>query len=71
VSFHEIDLAIAPVKELQVLVGKDEFMRGRNPGLAKQWEGSDDQVYSTLLRRLLPGVPAAFFERSIEVVIRK
>jgi glycosyltransferase involved in cell wall biosynthesis/GT2 family glycosyltransferase/2-polyprenyl-3-methyl-5-hydroxy-6-metoxy-1,4-benzoquinol methylase len=71
VSFHEIDLAITPVKELQVLVGKDEFLRNRHAALARRWNGSDDQAYAMILRRMLPGVPAAFFERSIEVIIRK
>jgi 2-polyprenyl-3-methyl-5-hydroxy-6-metoxy-1,4-benzoquinol methylase len=71
VSFHEIDLAISPVKELRVLAGKDEFLRGRNVELAGRWEGSDEQAFTRLLSRSFPEVPAAFFERSIEVIIRK
>jgi len=71
VSFHDLDLAIAPVGELEVLVGKDEFLRGRNPRLAAEWRQSDAATYCALLRHLLPSVPAAFFEKSIEVIIRK
>ena len=71
VSFHDLDLAIAPVGELQVLVGKDAFLRTQNPRLAAEWAQSEDGIYSALLHRLQPGVPAPFFERSIEVIIRK
>jgi len=70
-SFHEIELAIAPVNQLQILAGKDEFLRGRHAAYMEYWTASDARAYSELMGRMYPGVPAPFFERSLEIIIRK
>ena len=71
VSFHELELAIAPLAELEVLSGKHAFLRERNPSLRASWARSDDPAYIRVLSRSQPGVPELFYERSLEVVIRK
>jgi hypothetical protein len=67
---ERLAVAIAPVNELQILGGKDEFLRSRNPGLEKQGKAPTMKLFHAVAA-LAALIPAAFFERSIEMKIRK
>ncbi|MBN1556490.1 MAG: class I SAM-dependent methyltransferase [Phycisphaerae bacterium] len=71
VSFHEFALAIAPAESLQVVSGLDEFLRRRNlPRLFRRLLSSDRR-YSGLIRRRCPQIHRAFFEESLQLLLRK
>ena len=71
VSYHEFDLAIAPVSQLSVLKGMNQFHRDRD-FLRRLWHArSRAGRYEAFLRDLSPTIPDAFLGEYLNVLIRK
>lgn len=70
-SFHEISLAIAPAESLKVVSGLDKFLRRRNLPRWLRWIVGRDRRYCNLIRRRCPNLHRAFFEESLQLLIRK
>jgi S-adenosylmethionine-dependent methyltransferase len=64
-SFHEIDLAIAPVSQLQIVSSLSQF--GKNT----RYVTGDAKEYKSILCRLFPDIPQGFFDEYLDLVIRK
>lgn len=71
VSFHEFALALGPIERLPVVSGLNDFLRRRNLARRLRWRFSRDRKYARLLRRRSPRLPEAFFEESLQLLIRK
>ncbi|MBN1942643.1 MAG: methyltransferase domain-containing protein [Phycisphaerae bacterium] len=72
VSFHEFDLAVAPAETLDVVSGLDEFLRRHNfPRRLRWWCPGRDRRHARRLRRRCRRVHQAFFEESLQLLIRK
>ena len=71
VSYHEIELAIGPLDELQVVGGLAEFRRRRNLTRRALWRLTARGRYESLLRKLNPRVPPPFLHSSLDLVLRK
>jgi S-adenosylmethionine-dependent methyltransferase len=67
VSFHEFDLAVKPATELEV-VGSRHALRGLLHGLLGS---SATQRYKAMLMSACPGIHEAFFDPTLELVIRR
>ncbi len=70
-SFHEFSLAIAPAETLDVVSGLDEFLRRGNFPRRIRRRLSRDYRYSKLLHQRCPNLHRAFFEESLQLLIRK
>jgi 2-polyprenyl-3-methyl-5-hydroxy-6-metoxy-1,4-benzoquinol methylase len=64
-SFHEIDLAIAPVSELQIVSSLSQF--GKNSRYVTK-DGSD---YKSTLCKLFPNIHQGFFDEYLDLIFRK
>jgi len=67
VSFHEIDVAIKPVSQLQVISSLSTFL-----GLPYKLRLSKlERRYKSILRNTYPGIHEGFFDRSLDLIIKK
>jgi 2-polyprenyl-3-methyl-5-hydroxy-6-metoxy-1,4-benzoquinol methylase len=64
-SFHEIDLAIAPVSQLQIVSSLSEF------GKSARYVTGDGREYKSTLCRLFPDIHHSFFDEYLDLVVRK
>jgi S-adenosylmethionine-dependent methyltransferase len=64
-SFHEIDLAIGPVSEIQIVSSLSQF--GKNSRYVTQ-VGSD---YKSILCKLFPNIHQGFFDEYLDLIFRK
>jgi 2-polyprenyl-3-methyl-5-hydroxy-6-metoxy-1,4-benzoquinol methylase len=71
VSFHEFDLAMRPAREMNVVSSSSQFRRQRSMLRSLAWRLSPDFRYRNFLRRAAPGLHEGFFERGLELIIRK
>lgn len=71
VSFHEFGLAMKRVEELDVVSCKSMFIRQRNYVSRLRWRLSLEYQYESILARICPQIHRGFFQRSLELIIRK
>ena len=64
-SFHEIDLAIAPVSQLQIVSSLSQF--GKNV----RYVTCDGSKYKSTLCRLFPDIHQGFFDEYLDLVVRR
>lgn len=70
-SYHELEIAIAPLKELQVRPALTDYRRSVDHKINKWWQSSTDAKYRELLQAIEPSVPSAFFYPWLDVLIHK
>jgi S-adenosylmethionine-dependent methyltransferase len=70
-SYHEIEIAIGPVDQLNVRDGMDDFRRRQQPDLDDYWERSSDAIYRNAIRAVEPRLQSAFFYPWLNVLIQK
>jgi 2-polyprenyl-3-methyl-5-hydroxy-6-metoxy-1,4-benzoquinol methylase len=70
VSFHEFELAIAPIKELNILSDLSSYRRKRDIGYWLYWKKNDSR-YGSFLSKVHPAASKGFNERSLDIIIKK
>jgi 2-polyprenyl-3-methyl-5-hydroxy-6-metoxy-1,4-benzoquinol methylase len=70
ISFHEFELAIAPIKELNIVSDLFSYRRKRNIFVWLQWKKNDSR-YSAFLSKVHPAASKGFNERSLDIIIKK
>ena len=70
-SFHELELAIKPIKEIEVVSCMSSFLRRRNILDYLAWRFSFSRVYELMLRRISPDVHPGFLQPKLYLAIRK
>jgi S-adenosylmethionine-dependent methyltransferase len=71
VSFHEFELALGPLAELNVVSSLERFQRRRDKALWLRWRLSWAYRYESLLAAISPAVPRAFLQPELNLVLRK
>lgn len=71
VSFHELELFIAPRRRLDVVSCLHTYFRARDPEEQRRWIDSGDSSYADQLRRACPDLQEAFLQPSLDLAIRK
>ena len=64
-SFHEIDVAIAPVWQLKIISSLSQFDK------YARYVREDGKDYKSTLRNLFPGIYHGFFDEYLDLVIQK
>jgi hypothetical protein len=70
VSFHEFELAIAPIKELNIVSDLSSYRRKRNVFYWLHWKMNDAR-YSSFLSKVHPAASNGFNERTLNIIIKK
>jgi 2-polyprenyl-3-methyl-5-hydroxy-6-metoxy-1,4-benzoquinol methylase len=70
-SFHEFDLAMKPVTELDVVSSLTVDLRESRAFNRWRWRFKREYQYSAFLHRLAPKIHPGFFEKSLDLLIRK
>lgn len=70
-SFHEIEIAIGPISQLNIRDGMDDYARRKNADLADYWNNSADGRYRDAIMAVSPGVQSAFFYPWLNILIQK
>ena len=70
VSFHEFELAIAPIKELNIVSDLSSYRRKRSVFYWLHWKKNDSR-YSSFLSKVDPAASNGFNERSLDLIIKK
>ena len=71
VSFHEFDIAIKNVKDLNVVSCLPFYLR-KNNILRELWcRTKSDAYYESFIAKQAPGINRAFFQPSLDLIIRK
>ena len=70
VSFHEFELAIAPIEELNILSDLSSYRRKRNVFYWLYWKKNDSR-YSSFLSKVHPAASNGFNEKSLNIIIKK
>jgi S-adenosylmethionine-dependent methyltransferase len=70
VSFHEFELAIAPIKELNIVSDLSSYRRKRNVFYWLHWKMNDGR-YSSFLSKVHPAASNGFNERTLNIIIKK
>ncbi len=70
-SYHEFELAIAPLSELDIVGYKSGFLARRSVPFRIARAMSRDARYRAFLARSAPSVHPAFLEMTLDVIIRK
>ena len=74
-SYHELEIAIAPLKRLAIISSLSAYRKKHYPfatflmRLTKEY--GVKHRYTTLLGRLFPEIPEAFLQENIDIIIRK
>jgi len=73
VSFHEFEIAWRPAGELRVVSSREEFLRARwSRSRRAEYETSTEHAYRSLLAKIgPPGIHPGFYERDLDLVLRK
>lgn len=71
ISFHEFDLFVAPVRELDLVSCLHTYLRARNPAEQQNWIESGGAAFAAHLQRACPDLHPAFLEPSLDLAIRK
>lgn len=71
VSFHDIELALGPVSDLDFLVDRQSFQMRQNPLRWLHYRQSTNRRYANLLRRQCPELPFGLFMPYLNIAIRK
>ncbi len=66
-SYHEMELAIAPIRELRVICSLSDYEGMRS--ILRQ--SGMDRRYRSFLQRICPGIPPGFLEKSLDLAIQK
>jgi S-adenosylmethionine-dependent methyltransferase len=70
-SYHELDLAIGPAEDLQVISSLSIFDHSK----ARKWRGNPNSdirsAYQGILRCVRPDLHTGFFEEWLDIIIRK
>jgi S-adenosylmethionine-dependent methyltransferase len=64
-SFHEIDLAIAPIDTLSIASALSDSRR-----LAR-WTSLDNRTYKSTMQKLFPGIHSGFLDEYLDIVLVK
>lgn len=70
-SYHDIEIALGRVRHLDVKEGLVDYLRAKDEGLDRWWDGSRDGQYRKLLMSFEPRVQGAFFYPWLEILIRR
>ena len=70
-SYHEIEIAIGPVRNLDVKEGVMDYRRANEPDLERWWQHSVDGQYYRMLKTLQPKLQNAFCYPWFEILIQK
>ncbi len=70
VSFHEFELAMAPMKELNIVSDISSFQRRRNM-LNWLWQTKHYSHYRSFLSKVSPAASHGFNEITLDIIIRK
>lgn len=71
VSFHEFDMAIKDVRELNIVSCLPFYLRHKNILRDLWWRTNKDAYYQSFLAKQAPGIDRAFFQPSLDLIIRK
>jgi S-adenosylmethionine-dependent methyltransferase len=71
VSYHEFDLAIRPTPTLDVVSSMGIEWREQRVLNKWRWQLTNDFAYEKCLRRAAPDIHPGFFQRSLDILIRK
>jgi len=71
VSFHELELFMAPRHELEVVSCLHTFARARHPEERQRWLDSGGSAFAALLQRACPDLHEAFLQPALDLAIRK
>ena len=71
VSYHEFDLAIRPVSTLDIVSSMGPQLRDQRLLNKWRWQFTSDFAFESLLRRAAPGIHPGFFQRFLNILIRK
>ncbi|MEY8018491.1 class I SAM-dependent methyltransferase [Mycobacterium servetii] len=71
VSFHDIELALGPIGDLEFLADRHSFQIEHNALRRLRYRLSDTRRYAGLLRRQRPDLPIGLFLPYLDVAIRK
>jgi S-adenosylmethionine-dependent methyltransferase len=71
VSFHEFELTMKPVEELNVVSSFSSFVRSRNPLTQLLWWLKDKNSFESSLIQLGPKIHSGFYQQSLELILRK
>jgi SAM-dependent methyltransferase len=71
VSFHEFDLAIRPVSKLDIVSSMGPEMREMRFVNKWRWKFTDAFAFETCLRRAAPEIHPGFYQKFLDVLIRK
>jgi 2-polyprenyl-3-methyl-5-hydroxy-6-metoxy-1,4-benzoquinol methylase len=71
VSFHEFELYMAPLQDLEIVSCLHAYWHARNPGARQAWVDSNNAAWEDLLRSACPGLHPAFLQPYLNFAIRK
>ncbi len=71
VSYHDIELALGPISDLDFMVDRQTFQMKQNPLRWLYYRQSSNRRYANLLRRQCPGLPFGLFMPYLNIAIRK
>lgn len=71
ISFHEFELAMKPIKELDIVSCMWLYNRKRNPLIWMKWRFSLEYKYDKLLSRIYPTLDKSFLQPALGFIIRK
>lgn len=71
VSFHEFELTLGKVDHLDVVSSMSRFYRQRSILKSLQWRFSEESRYESFLAQTCPHIHRGFFQRLLELAIRK
>jgi S-adenosylmethionine-dependent methyltransferase len=71
VSYHEFELAIKRAEELDVVSSLPIFLRKRKLALRLAWNVLAESRYASFLRKVGPKIHPGFYQRSLDLLIRK
>ncbi len=73
VSYHEFDLALGDVKELNVVSSLSLFLREQNPlwNLGRRLVRSPNHRFESFLMEVGPDIHPGFYQPSLDLIIRK
>ena len=71
VSFHEFDIAIKNVKELNIVSCLPLYLRKKNILRELRWRTKQEYAYELFLAKQGPGIHRAFYQPSLDLIIRK
>ena len=71
VSYHDIELALGPIPDLDFMVDRQSFQMKQNPLRWLYYRQSGKHRYANMLRRQRPDLPFGLFMSYLNVAIRK